>query len=202
MPVAVRTASYGGCIALVRRESVTASRLPVAARKASLRWRGFITSVANRNLRAMSFYRKEEARNVARNFLPRPSHPPLLSPFASSSPTLPPCRRGSRPSLSTGPSFSFSSAAPSPLFLIPPSILAFFCPGVLCFRKKETGRPPLARRPPPPRRWTPPIEASLFADNLAERKSHRRARSSGEQNSFQRCRRFYRCLFVGQVESR
>lgn len=46
-------------------QSLLRSCLPiVAGRKAGGRWRGFITSVANRNLRAMSFYRKEEARNV------------------------------------------------------------------------------------------------------------------------------------------
>lgn len=40
------------------------------------RWRGFITPVANRNLRAMSFYRKEEARNVRGFCCPRPLLPP------------------------------------------------------------------------------------------------------------------------------
>lgn len=40
------------------------------------RWRGFITPVANRNLRAMSFYRKEEAHNVRGFCCPRPLLPP------------------------------------------------------------------------------------------------------------------------------
>lgn len=43
------------------------------------RWRGFITPVANRNLRAMSFYRKEEARNVRGFCCPRPLPPPFVS---------------------------------------------------------------------------------------------------------------------------
>lgn len=47
------------------------------------RWRGFITPVANRNLRAMSFYRKEEARNVRGFCCPRPLPPssPLFPSF-------------------------------------------------------------------------------------------------------------------------
>lgn len=45
------------------------------------RWRGFITPVANRNLRAMSFYRKEEARNVRGFCCPRPLLPPSPSPL-------------------------------------------------------------------------------------------------------------------------
>ena len=45
------------------------------------RWRGFITPVANRNLRAMSFYRKEEARNVRGFCCPRPLLPLPLPPL-------------------------------------------------------------------------------------------------------------------------
>jgi len=175
LPMAGALRSFAGAV------TGAASRLPVAVRKASLRWRGFITSVANRNLRAMSFYRKEEARNVAR-FLPRPSHPPLLPPFASSSPRPAAPRRAASPLLGTVIFFflrgSFSSLPHSP-----------FDRGVLLpwrslFPEERDAPAPLCASPPPlPPRWTPPIEASLFADNLAERKSRRRARSSGEQRT-------------------
>lgn len=59
-----KTALQGWCIrrcaCMPSAQSLLRSCLPVSRRKSSERWRGFITSVANRNLRAMSFYRKEE----------------------------------------------------------------------------------------------------------------------------------------------
>lgn len=74
------TASYG------------VSRCASCHRKAGVRWRGFITSVANRNLRAMSFYRKEKAHNVTW-FLPRVHRPSSVSSLVLSCLSLFPAAR-------------------------------------------------------------------------------------------------------------
>lgn len=98
-------------------QSPLRSCLPVVVgRKAGGRWRGFITSVANRNLRAMSFYRKEEARNVRafcfvrliRSYSLVPPPPVLSTSLFSSS--------------SAVSSHFFSLANPSTVFLPPRSL--------------------------------------------------------------------------------
>lgn len=133
-------------------QSLLRSCLPiVAGRKAGGRWRGFITSVANRNLRAMSFYRKEEARNV-RAFCSI-SRSSLLSSSAAS-----------RCFFRLSVLFLFNRESRVPSFL-----LLVLRPSSIAFSISSNGR----------RGCSSPIipadanRAELFADNFAERKSHR-----------------------------